>query len=119
MAALTTQTVAWPSGLASATYNTCASGGDNVEAPTYGGQIVLHFKNTNAASRVVTIDVPGTVAYGDNTPNPTVTVNATNGDVFVPLHPAYADSTGRVQLTYSVNPPTNLTVAILKMSQNA
>lgn len=95
-------------------YAAGASGGDT--CPT-GDHVFLHFKNTSAGIITVTVDdvltpiPPGSAANPDNV----VAVPATTGEKMVgPINPGrFAQSTGLANITYSVNPPTGLTVACI------
>jgi hypothetical protein len=116
MAALTVQNIS-KTGLAAA-FTAAAAGGDSF-ANDSTERTVLHCKNTNAATRDVTIvaqrttaNVPGGGAV--TIPNITVTIPATTGDVEIgPFPDAYNDSNGNVQVTYSA--VANLTVAAKKL----
>lgn len=73
------------------------------------------YKNTNVASRTVTITVPGTTTYGQPNPTPVITIAANTGENWIPLRSEYRDPvTGLATLTVSVT--TNVTVAIVRMS---
>jgi len=98
-------------------------------APTYaavgasdkflpGAQTFLHFKNTNAATRTVTVAAPNNVVPDVGTVDNAYVVPATTGDIMIGPFPAeiFANSAdGLCDLTYSGT--TNLTVAALKLSQ--
>lgn len=92
------------------TYAAASAGGDQVACDD---RLYLHVKNTNAATRDVTIATPGNVdglAIADNV----ITVAATTGDRIIgPLKASlYADANGFAQITYSA--VTNLTVAAIR-----
>lgn len=94
--------------------------------PTYGaaaagdaiagndGRIMLHVKNTNAATRDVTITSQKPATPGLAPANLVVTVPATTGDKMIgPFDPtAWNDTTGRVQIAYSAT--TGVTVAAVR-----
>lgn len=91
---------------------------DNVDTyyvPRKSGALLLHFKNTGAGAATVTFDVTQTrdgVSYAD----PTVTVPATSGDVFVgglgAVYEASGANAGKVKFTN--NTATGVTVAALE-----
>jgi len=89
------------------TYYAASGGGDRV----YPGN-VLHVKNGNAASVVITMVTPATVdgdlAVADRTR--TVT-NGTDAFVVVPRDPAYRDADNMVALSWSVT--SSVTFAVL------
>lgn len=93
------------------TFAAAAGGGDTV---TPDERVFLRVKNTDAASKTVTVVVPGTV-YGQARPDVAVTVAATTGDVLIgPLVQDLANpSTGVVDITYSA--VTNVTVAAVRV----
>lgn len=103
-----------------ASFVSAAAGGDafvndNTE------RTVLHVKNSNGATRDVTItaqrtsvSVPG--AGTVTVPNIVVTIPATTGDVEIgPFPEAYNDVNGKVQVTYSA--VAGLTVAAKKLAR--
>ncbi|HEU4543466.1 MAG TPA: hypothetical protein VFR23_20205 [Jiangellaceae bacterium] len=113
MATLTTQIIV-RTGL-TPTYAAAAGGGDACEV---GDDMFLHYKNTNAAARIVTLAIPsGASTYpGVVYTNTSVTVPATTGDKMIgPLAAGlYKDSTtGMVTITYDA--VTNLTVGAFKL----
>lgn len=92
-------------------YGSAAAGGDTV-APD--DRAFLHIKNTNGATRDVTIVTPGTT-FGQANADVVKTVPATTGDVMMgPLVPALADpTTGLISITWSA--VTGITVAVVKV----
>ena len=78
------------------------------------GRILLHFRNTNAAARNVTID---SVKLCDQGSDHDVLVNVplTSGERIVgPFSPSrFNDVNGKVQMTYDA--VTNLTVAVIRV----
>lgn len=88
-------------------YAASGGGGDRVHPGN-----ILHVKNGNAASAVITMVTPGTVdvdlAVADRTR--TVT-NGTDAFLVVPRDQAYRDADGMVQLTWSVT--SSVTFAVL------
>ncbi|WP_432112867.1 hypothetical protein [Streptomyces sp. S1] len=77
------------------------------------------YKNTNAASRTVTVEMDHvTLSSGDAYPNKVYTLAADDGELWIPLRKEYADSTeagiGRAVLL--VTPAvTDVTVAVVRM----
>jgi hypothetical protein len=108
MATLTAQDVSGTSSV-TPTYTAADVAGDQC---ANDGKILLHFKNTNAAARNVTIASVATCSQGA-THNVTVNVPATTGDKMVgPFDAArFTNSTGFLTWTYDA--VTNLTVAVL------
>jgi hypothetical protein len=91
---------------------TAAGGGDTIAGAGSGG-VYLHVKNTNAATRDVTIADPRSTDIGLAHPDTVVTVAATTGDVCIPIYPQYVNPvTGLVDITYSA--VTNLTVKAVR-----
>lgn len=114
MATLTTQSVTRSGSGLTPTYASCAGGGDACET---GDDIFLHVKNTNAATRDVTIAIPsGQSPYPGVVYTSTVcTIPATTGDKMIgPISSLYKDpTTGLATITYSA--VTNLTIAVVKL----
>ena len=94
------------------TYAAVAAGGD--EFVNDGKDTFLHIKNTNAASRILTIVTQATVD-GEAVADKTVTVPDTTGDKMVGPFPTswYNDSASKVQLTYESE--VGVTIAIIKL----
>jgi hypothetical protein len=110
MAALATQVIALPSTLP--TFAAAAGGGDTAIP---GSDTFLVVKNGGGSSITVTLDVPGTDAFGNNNPDLVVTVvNAT--ERYIPLRSAalVQPSTGLVNITYSA--VTSVTVGVFTPS---
>lgn len=114
MAALTTQNI-----VAAGTAPTfgAAAASDTAEVGSGVNSFAI-YRNTNAASRTVTVTVPGNLSYGQATPNPAFTLAA--GDVtptekWIPLRKEYdvSDGTGRCAITTSAQ--AGVTVAIVRM----
>lgn len=113
MATLTTQAIV-RTGL-TPSYGAAAAGGDACEV---GDDLFLHYKNTNAATRTVTLAIPsGASTYpGVVYTNTSVVVAATTGDKMIgPLAAnLYRDATtGMAVITYDA--VTNLTVGVFKL----
>lgn len=67
-----------------------------------GRGVFLVVKNTNAATRDITIAAPGNVATGQAYPDTTITVAALTGENWIPLYPEYADpADGLAHITWS------------------
>lgn len=68
-----------------------------------GKHAVMFVKNTNAATRDITIKYPGTLVSGDAIPDKVYTIAALTGELCIPLLPEYADpaTSGQVVITYS------------------
>lgn len=114
MATLTTRQIT-RAGLSSS-LTAIAGGGDACEV---GDDIVLHFKNTNAATYTVTLAIPAAVSTFPNVAytNTTKVIPATTGDEFIgPISAGlYKDpTTGLCQITYT-GTTTNGTVECLKL----
>jgi hypothetical protein len=116
MAALNTHNASYVTGAGPTFVN--AATADDCEAPTRAGQMYVHYKNTTATPRTVAVVVPGTTGYDANMPAPgtsgTYTLAATTGELIIPLHPAYANSSGRVGLTVN-SVAAGVTVAVVKL----
>jgi hypothetical protein len=78
-----------------------------------GAGYFLMAKNTNGASRTLTIAVPGNTSYGEPNPDKVYTLDATTGEEWIPLYDAYRDPTDqRAHITYSAT--AGVTVAVVK-----
>lgn len=90
-----------------ATYHAAAAG-DKVKPG-----VVLHVKNTNAATRDLTLVTPGT-AFGQPIGDEVVTIGATTGEVFVRVpEQGFDASDGLVPLAWSAT--TGVTFAVLDL----
>lgn len=88
-----------PSATGTAPTFSAAAAGDTALC---GRGVILVLRNTNAATRDVTITAPGNVATGQAYPDTTITVAADDGERWIPLYPEYADpADGLAHLTYS------------------
>jgi hypothetical protein len=96
----------------SKTYVAGASGGDQVPND---GQTILHFKNTSGGPITATINSQRTCDQGFDH-DEAVVVGASTGDEMAgPYSPTrFNDGSGFVQITYSANPPTGLTVVAVR-----
>lgn len=71
------------------TLGAAASGDTAPVGPGY----FLYAKNTNGASRTITITYPGTLPSGDAIPDKVYTLIATTGEQWIPLLAEYRDPT--------------------------
>lgn len=92
-------------------YQTIADGNDiTFAAVTAGGDTVpfddrgfLEFKNTNGATRTITVAIPGTV-HGTAIPDLAVTIGATTGNEKIKVTRDMIDpATGLISITYSAD----------------
>ena len=94
------------------TYAAANAGGDTF---TPGARTFLHVKNTNAATRDITV-VSSSTTIGLAVADVTVTIPATTGDKIIGPFPYehFADATGQAAVTWSS--ATNVTIAVLDLS---
>ena len=94
-----------------ADYVACAGGGDQF---TNDGKTFIHLKNTNAATRTVTINSQTNCSQGFDH-NVAVVIPATTGDVMIGPFPTarFNDATSSVLLTYDA--VTNLTIGVFSL----
>lgn len=111
MAALSTQNIvdagtAPTFAAAAATSNTAEVGN--------GKNTLYVVKNGSGADVDVTITVPGTTSYGQNTPDPVITV-AAGAEAWIPLRKEYdqADGTGRA--TIGLESTSSVTHAVVRL----
>jgi hypothetical protein len=91
------------------TLEAAASGDTAVCGPGY----FLVARNTNGASRDLTIAVPGNTSYGQANPDVVYTLDATTGEEWIPLLDAYRDPTDqRAHISYSAT--AGVTVGVVK-----
>lgn len=81
---------------------------------TYSSGLFVVYKNTFAATRTVTITVPGNTTYGQALPDPALTLGATTGELWIPMRSIYRDSTTGL-VTVAVSVITNVTVAVVRL----
>lgn len=107
MATLATQQIT-QAGLAPA-YGAAAGGGDQF---TPGDRTFLHVKNTNAATRTVTVDSKVLSNYGTDV-NVVVVIPANTGDMMIGPLPAqrFAGATGLGDISYDA--VVGLTIAVV------
>ena len=87
-----------------------AASGDTAKC---GSGYWLIAKNTDVASRTITVTVPGNLATGDAYPDKVYTLAANTGEQWIPLLREYADATdGEAHLTYSAT--AGVTRAVVK-----
>ncbi len=91
-----------------ADYVACGAGGDEF---ANNGKTYIHVKNTNAATRTVTVDSPRLCDQGF-AHDLAIIIPATTGDVKIGPFPTarFNDVNQKVQLTYSA--VTNLTIGV-------
>ena len=111
MAALTTQNI-----VAAGTAPTfgAAASSDTAEVGN-GVNTFVVYKNTNASTRTVTVTVPGNLSYGQASPDPTFTLGATTGELWIPLRKEYDAGDGSGRCTITLSATTNVTVAVVRM----
>ena len=81
---------------------------------TYSTGLFVVYKNTNAATRTVTIVVPGNTLYDDAITDHALTLAATTGELWIPIRSIARDTTtGLVTVTLSAT--TNVTVAVVRL----
>lgn len=98
---------------------TAAAASDTFAMPSSSGQRFAIYKNTNAAARTVTVDIPTSLddQFGRDVSDLLGTANnlaATTGELWIPLHPDMADSTGVITITVSAT--TNVTVGHIQIA---
>lgn len=109
MAALTTQSIVYA---ATAPTFGAAAASDTAEVGT-GRNTFAVYKNTNAATRTVTVTLPTTgTPYTETAGTVAYTLGATTGELWIPLHPDYAGADGRCTITTSAQ--LNVTVAVVR-----
>lgn len=111
MAALTTQDIV-DAGTAP-TFAAAAATSNTVEVGN-GKNTFYVVKNGDASPITATVTVPGETSYGQDTPDPEITVPATD-EVWIPLRKEYdaADGTGRATVVLSAT--TSVTHAVVRM----
>lgn len=111
MATLTTQEITRAG--VQVTYAACDVAGDSF---TPSKDTFIHVKNTNAATRTVTIASTSTT-IGLAVADPAVIVAATTGDNMIGPFPSehFAQTDGLADITYSA--VTNLSIAVFRLSQ--
>lgn len=91
------------------TYNNAAAG----DTAKCGSGYFLIVKNGSGSPITLGITVPGNNEYGEANPDPSWTVAATTGEVWIPLLEAYRDPADNLaHLTYSAT--TTVTRAVIK-----
>lgn len=87
-----------------------AAAGDTAKC---GPGYFLYAKNVNAATRTITIAVPGNNSYGEPNPDPQWTLAATTGELWIPLLEQYRDpSDNLAHITWSAT--TDVTRIVVK-----
>lgn len=89
------------------------SGTNDLASIGSGHNTFLHMKNTNGATRTVTVTHQGTTAYGQALPDAVYTIAATTGELMVPLYQGFDNGTGNavVSITPAV---TGVTAALIR-----
>jgi hypothetical protein len=112
MAALTTQKIV---NAGTAPTFTAAAASDTAEIGN-GVNTFVVYKNSDEASRTVTVTVPGDTDYGQPTPDPALTLAADDGELWIPLRKAYDPSDGTGRATLAVTPSASgVTVAVVRL----
>lgn len=82
-----------------------------------GKNTFLVYKNTGT-QKTITITAPGVNGYGQNNPDPALTLPATTGELWIPLRNDYDDSAnagvGRCTITMTPD-ATGVTVAVVQV----
>jgi hypothetical protein len=117
MAALVAKALSYTTGAVPA-FGAATAAGDTVETPAGPGQVMLVYRNTNAATRNVTITSPGTNSYGQAKASAAYTLPAlvgTNqpGELWIPLHPEQGNN-GQIGVTLSTD--VGVTVLAVKIA---
>lgn len=107
MAALTTQNIVYAG--TAPTFG-AAGASDTAEC---GPRNFVVYKNTNASTRTVSVEVPASLTPYTQVDNDVeYTLAGTNGELWIPLHQDYAGTDGRATITTSAQ--LNVTVAVVK-----
>lgn len=112
MATLTVNSISSTAGFdAKSAFAAVAAGGDQF---LNDGKTFFIIKNTNAATRTVTVATAGTY-IGRAVADDTYTVAVTTGETISPTFPKglFNDGSGYVQLTYSTD--TDVTIGVFKL----
>lgn len=75
----------------------------------------LVLRNSNAATRTVTIVVPGNTSYGEPYPDKVYTLAANIGELWIPLRKDYADPNTPGRATVTLSAFTNVTGAVVEV----
>lgn len=80
-----------------------------------GSDSFLHYRNTDANAKTITVVHQGSTPYGVALPDNVLTLAASTGELMIPLVKAYDDGTGNATITLSgTGGVTGVTVALLK-----
>lgn len=117
MAVLTTQSLVSAGTAPSYATPADANGGDTAEVGS-GTNTFLHFKNTNAATRTITLKLDhNTLSSGAAYPDKTFTLGANTGELWIPLRKEYANDAvsgvGRMRVNTSAS--LNVSVAVIQV----
>lgn len=83
-----------------------------------GTDTFVVYRNTGGSSVDVVLVAPGNTSYGSANPDPTVTVAATTGEVWIPLRKEFIDplTPGRAKITVASGSGSTLKVAVVRVS---
>jgi hypothetical protein len=93
-----------------------AAASDTFAMPSGVGQAFAVYRNTNASTRTVTVDLNSTDdldPYGRALTDIGMTLGATTGELWIPLHPDQANSSGVITITTSAQ--AGVTVAHVRI----
>jgi glycine cleavage system regulatory protein len=94
---------------------TAAAATDTFDAPREQGSRFIVYKNTNASTRTVTVNLPAADKdqYGRALTDIANTLGATTGELWIPVHPAMADASNII--TVDVSATTDVTVGYIEI----
>ncbi|MEU8683142.1 hypothetical protein [Streptomyces sp. NPDC048611] len=94
---------------------TAAAASDTFAAPGVTGQMFAVYRNTNASTRTITVSLSGlSDDFGRALVDIAYTLGATTGELWIPLHPRWQNSTGVITITTSAQ--TNVTVGCVRIA---
>lgn len=94
-----------------------SSASDTVTYDT-GHNTFLVYKNTGGSPCSVVIVVPGNNAYGQPNPDPSITVPATTGEVWIPIRNSEDDGNGTSTVTLTVASGSGATLQVAAVRVN-
>lgn len=116
MALLTAQTVSATAGLVTPTLTFSAVNSTDTFVPAPGR--FLYVKNTNAATRTITITTENTAAGGAAVADWTCTIAATTGEAIMICYPyAYLNNAGTNVATVTYSATAGVTAALIELPQ--
>jgi hypothetical protein len=87
---------------------------DTIQAPGQDGKLFVYLKG-GAGTATITIVLPTQTDFlGRTLANPTASLTASTGRLFIPLQPEMADSTGTITITNSA--PTGCGIAVVQIA---